>query len=156
MAAAGAPGRPERMRWRRRLLSLVLDLAPSHQMNTPTPTIMISAASDRSSSVPRPLPLSPARLPVTVVSVAAVLVPRPSSGPNAEPGACCWGSVWTFGAAVVAVGPAATAAGASTAASARVRAERMARRTTDRVAHRCETLGPDGPEVARKDTLGPR
>src|SRR4051794_6343166 len=139
------------MRWRRRLLSLLLDLALSHQMKTATPAIMISATIESSSNVPRPLSLSPARLLlVTVGSAVCGVVPRPLSGPKAEPGACCCGTVWTFGAAVVAVGPAASAAGASAAASARVKAVRKAKRTTDRVAHRCETLRLDGPEVARE------
>src|SRR5436190_3269755 len=116
---------------------------------------MISATADSRSRVPRPLPVSPALLVlVTVVSEVVAPVPRPWSGLKAEPGGCGW--VWADGAAVVAVGPAASAAGASPTASAKHVAIRKAERTTDRVAHRCETLGPDGPEVARTDARGAR
>src|SRR6476469_7052034 len=40
------------------------------------------------------------------------------------------------------------------ASSIKLRAIREAKRTTDRVAHRCETLERDGPEIARTDPRG--
>src|SRR3954469_13793827 len=104
---------------------------------------MSSAASERKSSVPRPLSPPDCLFVVTVVCVSCGWPTRSWTGcENGDPGAGC-GVV----AAVVAVGPAAYAGAASANTSKNVRTVR----TTNRVAHRCETLGPDGPEVARTD-----